>query len=112
MFMDRALEVTIACILIVFTLPLMAVVAIAIKLDSPGPVLARANRFGHHRANRPDIFKFRTTEYAPTTLASIPRWTRVGRFLYITRIDDLPGLLNLLRGDLPLSGALKEVLRP
>ena len=63
--MDRALDVTIACVLILFSFPLMAVVALAIKLDSPGPVLSRVNAFGHERANRADMLKFRTTVYEP-----------------------------------------------
>jgi lipopolysaccharide/colanic/teichoic acid biosynthesis glycosyltransferase len=103
--MNRALDVTIACILIVFTFPLMVVVALAIKLDSPGPVLSRTNRLGYDRANRTDILKFRTTVYEPEILGRSPRRTRVGQFLYATRIDDLPRLFNVLRGDLSLSGA-------
>lgn len=100
--MNRALEVMIAGILIVFTCPLMIVVALAIKLDSPGPVLSRINALGHSRANRADILKFRTTVYEPEILGRSPRRTRVGQFLYLTRIDDLPQLFNILRGDLSL----------
>jgi lipopolysaccharide/colanic/teichoic acid biosynthesis glycosyltransferase len=110
--MNRALEVVIACILIVFTLPLMVVVAVAIRLDSRGPVLSRTNRLGHDRANRADIFKFRTTEHQPATLERSPRLTRVGRFLYVTRIDSLPRLFNLLRGDVTLGCAFREALGP
>ncbi|MGD9616143.1 MAG: sugar transferase [Alphaproteobacteria bacterium] len=102
LFMNRALEVMIAGILIVFTCPLMIVVALAIKLDSPGPVLSRINALGHSRANRADILKFRTTVYEPEILGRSPRRTRVGQFLYLTRIDDLPQLFNILRGDLSL----------
>jgi lipopolysaccharide/colanic/teichoic acid biosynthesis glycosyltransferase len=83
----------------------MVIVALAIKLDSPGPVLSRTNRFGHYRPNRADILKFRTTVHEPAILGRNPRQARVGQFLYITRIDDLPRLFNLLRGDLSLSGA-------
>jgi lipopolysaccharide/colanic/teichoic acid biosynthesis glycosyltransferase len=103
--MNRALDVTIACILIVFTFPLMIVVALAIKLDSPGPVLSRTNRLGHDRANRADIFKFRTTMYEPAILGHGSCRTRVGQVLHVTRIEDLPQLFNVLRGDLSLSGA-------
>jgi putative colanic acid biosynthesis UDP-glucose lipid carrier transferase len=98
--MGRALDVTAAFVLILFTFPLMAVVALAIKLDSPGPVFSRVNAFGHERANRADILKFRTTVYEPGTLGRSPRRTRVGRILYVTRIDDLPQLFSILRGDL------------
>lgn len=103
--MNRALDVTIACILIVFTFPLMVLVAVAIKLDSPGPVLSRTDRLGHDRANRADILKFRTTVYHPAMLGRSSRRTRVGWFLFVTRIDDLPQLFNILRGDLSLLGA-------
>jgi lipopolysaccharide/colanic/teichoic acid biosynthesis glycosyltransferase len=101
----RALDVVIACILIVFTCPLMIVAAVAIKVDSPGPILLRANRPGHDRANRADIFKFRTTVHEPAMLGRSPRRTRIGWLLHVTRIDDLPQLFNVLRGDLSLSGA-------
>jgi lipopolysaccharide/colanic/teichoic acid biosynthesis glycosyltransferase len=104
--MNRALEVPIACILIVITLPLMAVVALAIKLDSPGPVLARANPFGHDRPNRADLFRFRTTVHDPAGFGWGGRRTRVGEFLYLTRIDELPQLFNVLRGDLSLGRAV------
>jgi lipopolysaccharide/colanic/teichoic acid biosynthesis glycosyltransferase len=98
--MGRALEVTVACVLILFTFPLMILVALAIKLDSSGPILSRGNALGHERANRADILKFRTTVYEPGTLERSPRRTRVGRILYVTRIDDLPRLFSVLRGDL------------
>jgi lipopolysaccharide/colanic/teichoic acid biosynthesis glycosyltransferase len=98
--MSRALDVLIACVLIVITFPLMVIVAFAIKLDSPGPILSRTNASGHDRANRADIFKFRTTVYEPAILGRSLRRTRVGQFLYVTRLDDLPRLFNILRGDL------------
>jgi len=63
--MNRALDVTVACILILFTSPLMVIVVLAIKLDGPGPVFSRTSRFGHDRPNRADILKFRTTVYEP-----------------------------------------------
>jgi lipopolysaccharide/colanic/teichoic acid biosynthesis glycosyltransferase len=100
--MGRAVDVIIACVLILFTLPLMLVVALAIKLDSPGPIFSRSNAFGHERANRADILKFRTTMHQPGTLGRSPRRTRVGRILYLTRIDELPQLFGILRGDLSL----------
>ena len=81
------------------------IVALAIKLDSPGPVLSRTSRFGHDRPNRADILKFRTTVSELVIPGRGPRLTRVGQFLYVTRIDDLPQLFHLLRGDLSLSGA-------
>jgi lipopolysaccharide/colanic/teichoic acid biosynthesis glycosyltransferase len=101
--MNRALDVAIACILIVFTFPLMAIVALAIKLDSPGPILFSTDPLGHDRTNRTDIFKFRTSVYETDTLEQGTRLTRIGWYLYHTRIDDLPQLFNVLRGDLSLT---------
>jgi lipopolysaccharide/colanic/teichoic acid biosynthesis glycosyltransferase len=100
--MGRALDTMVAFVLILFTFPLIVVVALAIKLDSPGPVFSRANSFGRERANRTDILKFRTTVYDFETLGRSPRRTRVGRILYVTRVDDLPQLFSILRGDLSL----------
>jgi lipopolysaccharide/colanic/teichoic acid biosynthesis glycosyltransferase len=102
--MNRALDVVIACILIVFTFPLMAVVALAIKLDSQGPILSRTNLLGHDRTNRADILKFRTAVYESGTFERIQHLTRVGWYLHSARIDELPQLFNVLRGDLSLIG--------
>ena len=101
----RSLNIITACICIVFILPLIFFVAIAIKLDSPGPILSRTNLLGHDGATRAGILRFRTTMYEPEALGRSPRLTRVGWFLRFTRIDDLPQLFNVLRGDLSLSGA-------
>jgi polysaccharide biosynthesis protein PslA len=102
--MDRAVDVILACILIILTAPLMAVVALAIKLDSPGPVLCRTEGVwldGRHRTN---LLKFRTTPYGIGNIARGAPRTRVGRYLYFTRIDELPELFNVLRGDLKIFG--------
>jgi lipopolysaccharide/colanic/teichoic acid biosynthesis glycosyltransferase len=99
-FMHRALDVIIACILIVLVLPLMAVVALAIKLDSPGPVLCRTGRGELDERYQSILLRFRT---APCRVGRIghnaPR-TRLGQFLHITGIEELPLLFNILRGDL------------
>jgi lipopolysaccharide/colanic/teichoic acid biosynthesis glycosyltransferase len=100
--MNRAVDVMGAFVLILFTFPLMILAALAIKLDSPGPIFSRSNALGHTRANRADILKFRTTVYEPETLGLSPRRTRIGRILYLTRIDDLPQLFSVLRGELSL----------
>jgi len=100
--MTRALDIVIACVFIVLTFPLMIVVALAIKLDSRGPILSRTNPLGHDGANRANILRFSTTLDNPAVLGGGPRWTRIGWFLYFTRINDLPQLFNVLRGDLSL----------
>jgi putative colanic acid biosynthesis UDP-glucose lipid carrier transferase len=89
--------------------PVMLVVALAIKLDSPGPVLFRQQRYGYD--NRPfTCFKFRSMyvrpEEAQVRQASRedPRVTRVGRFIRRTSLDELPQLFNVVGGSMSLVG--------
>jgi Undecaprenyl-phosphate glucose phosphotransferase len=91
--------------------PVMALVALAIKLDSPGPVLFRQKRFGFNN-ERVDVFKFRSLYHhqADPTAAKVvtkndPRVTRVGRFIRKTSLDELPQLFNVVfKGNLSLVG--------
>ncbi|MCD0421678.1 MAG: undecaprenyl-phosphate glucose phosphotransferase [Rhodopseudomonas sp.] len=91
--------------------PVMALVALAIKLDSPGPVLFRQKRFGFNN-ERIDVLKFRSMyhhEADPTASKVVtrndPRVTRVGRFIRRTSLDELPQLLNVVfKGNLSLVG--------
>ena len=83
-------------------LPVMALVALAIKLDSPGPVLFRQKRFGFNN-ERIDVFKFRSLYHhqADPTASRVvtkddPRVTRVGRFIRKTSLDELPQLFNVV----------------
>lgn len=101
----------------VLALPL-AIVAIAIKLDSPGPVLFRQPRIG--LGGRPfEVIKFRTMvdrqdradeRRASMTLSKDNRVTRLGVFLRRTRIDELPQLINVLRGEMSWIGPRPEAL--
>ena len=92
-------------------LPFMAIVAIAIKLDSPGPVLFRQKRFGFNN-ERIDVFKFRSLYHdqadplAKTVVTKgDKRVTRVGRFIRKSSIDELPQLFNVVfKGNLSLVG--------
>jgi exopolysaccharide biosynthesis polyprenyl glycosylphosphotransferase len=95
--------------------PLLLVVALAIKLDSPGPVFFRQRRYGqNNRVFR--IFKFRTMHVAedgPVVRQAIrndPRVTRVGRFLRRSSIDELPQLINVLTGEMSLVGPRPHAL--
>ncbi len=92
-------------------LPLLAVIALAIRLDSPGPVIFRQRR--HTLDNREfDIFKFRTMTWNPAaagtaltqTARGDSRVTRVGRFLRAASLDELPQLFNVLQGTMSLVG--------
>jgi putative colanic acid biosysnthesis UDP-glucose lipid carrier transferase len=104
--MKRVIDFLIACILIALTLPLMATVAVAIKWESPGPVLYRWDRLTLG-GRRVEILKFRTTLHQPQNATPMGRaapLTRVGWFLRFTRIEDLPQFVNVLRGELTLIG--------
>ena len=106
----RATDVVLASAALIALSPLLALAALAIRLESPGPVLFRQWRFG--LGSRPIlVFKFRTMRTdlcdetgAQRTTATDPRVTRVGRFLRRTSIDELPQLINVLRGDMSLVG--------
>jgi exopolysaccharide biosynthesis polyprenyl glycosylphosphotransferase len=118
--LKRALDVVGASLLLFLLGPLMLMIALAIKLDSRGPVLFRQRRMG--QGNVPfEMLKFRTMiEGADAQKAALvarneaggglfkiendPRVTRVGRFVRRTSLDELPQLLNVLRGDMALVG--------
>lgn len=90
--------------------PLLLLIALAIKLDSPGPILFRQKRYGY-RNEIFELFKFRTM-YANSTDAAgarltergDPRVTQVGRFLRKYSLDELPQLFNVLKGEMSVVG--------
>ncbi|MBP0617567.1 undecaprenyl-phosphate glucose phosphotransferase [Jiella sp. KSK16Y-1] len=106
----RALDITAASLAILVLSPVMALAALAVKLDSPGPVIFRQKRHGFN--NQPvEIFKFRSLHHAMSdpeakqiVTKGDARVTRVGAFIRRTSIDELPQLFNVLRGDLSLVG--------
>ena len=110
----RVCDIFIGVILTIATLPLMLLTAAAIKLDSPGPVLYRQVRTGLLGKSF-ILFKFRSmTANAEAGGKAIwaekrdPRVTRVGRFIRATRIDELPQLLNVMRGEMSMIGPRPE----
>jgi exopolysaccharide biosynthesis polyprenyl glycosylphosphotransferase len=117
--LKRGLDVTLSSLALVVLLPLLPVVAAAIKLDSPGPVFFKQRRLG--RGGRVFVLiKLRTMvadaeargaalqadsgHAAWLLLDRDPRVTRLGRFLRVTSIDELPQLWNVLRGEMSLVG--------
>ena len=106
--MKRIGDLLIAFILIAFSLPLMAIVALAIKTDSPGPIFSRHERLSLG-GRRVKILKFRTTacrsQDPKPTVVHDAHVSRLGWFLRCTRIDDLPQLMNVVRGELTLIDA-------
>lgn len=128
-FACRMLDVTVAGLLLIVLLPLMLLIALAIRLDSSGPVLFTQRRLG--RSLQPfTVLKFRTMKHGAShdlhrafvrkliagdepaqvegrprfKLASDDRVTRVGRILRSTSLDELPQLWNALRGEMSLVG--------
>ena len=102
-----------SCLGLLFCWPLFLIAAMAIKLDSAGPVIFKQERIG--RRFRPFfIYKFRTmVNDAPLkggalTASGDPRVTRVGRILRQTKLDELPQLINVLKGDMSLVGPRPE----
>lgn len=93
--------------------PFLALVAIAVRLDSPGPVFYRAKRIGRH-GEEFYLYKFRTMvanadrQGPGITVANDRRVTRVGRILRRTKFDEFPQLFNVLRGDMSLVGPRPE----
>ena len=108
--MNRALDVIVASAGLLVTSPILLAAAVAIRLDSPGPVLYRHLRVG--RDGVPfELWKLRTmvvgAEHQGAGLYIVdrdPRITRVGRLLRRLSLDELPNLLNVLQGDLSIVG--------
>ncbi|HLY45607.1 MAG TPA: exopolysaccharide biosynthesis polyprenyl glycosylphosphotransferase [Stellaceae bacterium] len=110
----RLLDLAVASGLIVATLPVMLLTAILIKLESAGPVLYCQERVGRHGRTFV-LYKFRSmrrdaeTPGAPQWAAvGDPRVTAIGRFIRCTRIDELPQLFNVLRGEMSVVGPRPE----
>jgi lipopolysaccharide/colanic/teichoic acid biosynthesis glycosyltransferase len=109
----RARDVLGCLVLLVLVMPLLLVVACLIKLETRGPLLYRQDRVGLHRRVF-TLLKFRSmrvdAEACGPCWAALrdPRVTRVGAFLRASRIDELPQLLNVLRGEMSLIGPRPE----
>ncbi len=110
----RALDLILALILLIPGLILMIPLAVWVKLDSPGPVIYRAIRGGYH--NRPFyIWKFRSMvvgadQTGGTTAKNDARVTRAGRIMRRFKLDELPQLFNILRGEMSFVGPRPELL--
>jgi lipopolysaccharide/colanic/teichoic acid biosynthesis glycosyltransferase len=120
MLLKRILDLFVASLALLFLLPLMLVIAIAVKLESHGPVIYRSRRTGKFSCEF-DCYKFRTMVTGSDgmkenlrrlnqrrgpffKIADDPRVTRFGRFLRKYSLDELPQLWNVLKGDMSLVG--------
>ncbi len=110
----RAFDLIVAAGALIALAPVMAVTALVIRLDSAGPIFFRQQRVGC-RFQPFTILKFRTmrplTGGREITVAGDDRVTRVGRWLRLTKLDELPQLVNVLRGEMSIVGPRPEVPR-
>jgi len=114
----RVLDILCASLGLLLSLPLFPLIALAIKLESPGPVFFTQMRIGRSWPTHVELFqmiKFRSMR-ADAEVASGPVWaqrndpriTRVGKFLRKTRLDELPQFINVLRGEMSMIGPRPE----
>lgn len=114
--LKRALDLSVAIPALIISLPFLLVVATAIKLTSPGPVIFRQPRLG--QGNKIfQVLKFRTmrveasdTEGRVSTRQSDERVTQIGRFLRRSSLDELPQLLNVIKGEMSIVGPRPHAL--
>lgn len=110
----RIFDVSFSTFVLLMSLPLFAIVAVAIKLDSKGPVFFRQKRVGQN-GKLFTLYKFRTMYVDAPSYAhhprdrKDPRITRVGRFLRRTSIDELPQFINVLKGEMSVVGPRPEM---
>jgi sugar transferase (PEP-CTERM system associated) len=112
--LKRALDLALSSLFLVLGWPIFALVTIAIKLDSPGPILFRQERVGE-RGRTFTLLKFRTMVQNAEALTGPvwateedPRITRVGRWLRLTRLDEFPQIINVFRGEMSFIGPRPE----
>lgn len=112
--LKRAFDLTVSAIALISLSPLLAAIAVAIKLDSRGPVFFRQKRYGFNQQPF-GVYKFRSMRAEPNAAfrqatRNDDRITRVGAFLRRTNLDELPQLINVLRGEMSLVGPRPHAL--
>jgi lipopolysaccharide/colanic/teichoic acid biosynthesis glycosyltransferase len=114
--MKRMFDFVVAAAGLLVLSPVMLLTALLIKVESPGPIFFKQQRVG--KGFRPFlIYKFRTMVQdasqrgSSITVGADPRITRIGRFLRKTKFDELPQLINVLKGEMSLVGPRPEVPR-
>lgn len=109
--LKRTIDVVVSAVAIVLLLPLISVIAILIRLDSPGPVFFRCDRVGRGREGL-RMLKFRKMRDDATGLALTvgddERFTRIGRFLARYKLDEIPQFWHVLTGEMSLVGPRPE----
>ena len=109
-YIKRIIDVVLSGLAIIILSPLLLILCIAIKLDSPGPILFTQKRVGIHKTYF-QIYKFRTMRTdtpkdMPTHMLNNPEQyiTKTGRFLRKTSLDELPQIFNIFKGDMSIVG--------
>lgn len=116
LFLKRCIDVSLSSTLLLFLAPVMLLIGIAVRLDSPGPALFRQVRVTQY-GRQFRIFKFRTmVNHADrmgtqVTASGDARITRLGRKMRHYRLDELPQLLNIFWGDMSFVGTRPEVVK-
>lgn len=116
LFLKRCIDVSLSSTLLLFLAPVMLLIGIAVRLDSPGPALFRQVRVTQY-GRQFRIFKFRTmVNHADrmgtqVTASGDARITRLGRKMRHYRLDELPQLLNIFLGDMSFVGTRPEVVK-
>lgn len=111
--LKRVFDVLTSFVLLILTLPVMAIAAMVIRLESPGPVIYKQKRVGLHEKEF-TVLKFRSMTVDAEKHGAVwaqkgdTRVTKVGKFIRKVRIDELPQLWNVLRGDMSLIGPRPE----
>ena len=110
----RLFDILASAVGLVLLAPLLLIIAVAVRVTTPGPALFRQTRVGRHGQDF-TLRKFRTMTHNPEAsrgafdAGDASRVTRLGRFLRKTKLDELPQLLNVLAGDMSLVGPRPEV---
>lgn len=112
--LKRLFDVFFSFLGLIITLPLFLIIVLMIKISSPGPVFFRGERTGRNRKSF-KIYKFRTMVIdaeklgGPSTASDDPRLLKVGSFLKKYQLDELPQLINVLKGEMSFVGPRPEV---
>ena len=110
----RLFDIIFSFLGLILTAPILVIIAFLIKINSPGPVFYRVERVGKN-GKLFKIFKFRSMVKdaeklgGPSTAADDPRLTEIGKFLKRVQLDELPQLINVLKGEMSLVGPRPEV---
>ncbi|TFG79124.1 MAG: hypothetical protein E4H20_12235, partial [Spirochaetales bacterium] len=111
LILKRVIDIALGVMALVVSAPLWPLIVLGIRVESKGPIIFKQMRLGHGK-NAFTIYKFRTmriegNDFIPTTVGD-SRVTRIGKILRATRLDELPQMLNILKGDMSFVGPRPE----